>query len=320
MAQGSRGRKSSYHRKVKKRIRMLLLYLGETIVISCMFFFILCFGSKAGEENNWNDARDREVYFEGSEGQGAENIGEGIFDENAEEDILDESTGDVIRGGVNESVTEKRDEKDSYDYSAPVPESDMVDRSYFDDAVFIGDSRTMGLIYTMKLTNAVSFAEKGMMVDSVLLDPIVKRGNKKITVIEALKEMEFSKVYIMFGINETGWVYSEVFIQKYGEMIDAIREINPEAVIYVQEIMPVTHKVSDNHRYIKNRKIYEYNSLIRDMAEEKEIYLIDTAGAFATEDGSLPDDVAPDGIHLTKEYCEKWLEYLETHTVTGGES
>ena len=97
-------------------------------------------------------------------------------------------------------------------------------------------------------------------------------------------------------------------------------EINPEAVIYVQEIMPVTRKVSDSQRYIKNRKIYEYNSLIRDMAEEKEIYLIDTAGAFATEDGSLPDDVAPDGIHLTKEYCEKWLEYLETHTVTGGES
>lgn len=32
-------------------------------------------------------------------------------------------------------------------------------------------------------------------------------------------------------------------------------------------------------------------------------------------DGVLPDDAATDGIHLDKEYCEKWLSYLEEHTL-----
>ena len=36
-----------------------------------------------------------------------------------------------------------------YDFSSPVPESDPVDTSYFEDAAFIGDSRTDGfMIYS----------------------------------------------------------------------------------------------------------------------------------------------------------------------------
>ena len=52
------------------------------------------------------------------------------------------------------------------------------------------------------------------------------------------------------------------------------------------------------------------------MAEEKEVYFIDTGKAIAGQDGILPEDAAYDGIHLKKAYCEKWLEYLKTHTVS----
>lgn len=338
MVQGVRKRK-----KARRRCRFLFLFFGETAVVFLMFFTILCITSKAGDapgrqEGAVSAGRPEagEPVPEGrpeggepvSEGhpeagepvpEGRPEKGDGVTaDRPREEEIVSSGTSggqgntDAPGNAEGEAV-----EKDSYDYSMPVPESTAVDNSYFDDAVFIGDSRTEGLIMSMGLSNTVSYTCKGLMVDTLFTEPVVRKNSKKITVMDALKETDFAKIYIMLGINETGWEYSEVFIESYGKVIDAIREINPRAIIYVQEIMPVSQKVSSTHKYIKNDKIYEYNSLIRKMAEEKQIYLIDTAGAVAGEDGNLPADAATDGIHLKKEYCERWLEYLKTHTVTG---
>lgn len=147
----------------------------------------------------------------------------------------------------------------AYDFSAPVPESPAVEDSYFDDAVFIGDSRTEGLIINTGLSNATSYVYKGLMVDTVFTKSAVNQDGKKRSVMDAMKSTQFSKVYIMLGINETGWVYSQIFQSKYGDIIDGIREINPGAVIYIQGIIPVSSKVSSTHRYITNAKINEYN-------------------------------------------------------------
>lgn len=202
----------------------------------------------------------------------------------------------------------------AYDFSKPVPISNPVDAAYFDDAVFIGDSRTEGLFLNTGLSNATFLAHMGLMVDTVFTRPLFNVDGEKVSVIDALKAADFSKVYIMLGINETGWAYSSVFVQKYGELIDAIREMNPEAILYIQAIMPVSQTVSDSHSYIKNAKISTYNQLLQGLAEEKRVYYLDTAGAVAGEDGALPEDAAPDGIHLVRSYCEKWLDYLMGHT------
>ena len=154
------------------------------------------------------------------------------------------------------------------------------------------------------------------MVDTVFSEPVIHKNGQKLSVMDALKETTFSKVYIMFGVNETGWVYSRMFQEKYGEMIDTIREINPRAIIYIQAILPVSDKVSSTHSYITNKKIMEYNELLQSLAEEKQVYYLDTKSAVADKNGSLPENAAVDGIHLVKEYCGKWLEYLKLHTIT----
>ena len=77
----------------------------------------------------------------------------------------------------------------------------------------------------------------------------------------------------------------------------------------------VSNKVSSTHSYITNDRINEYNLLLQELAEEKQVYYIDTENAVASEDGSLPADAAADGIHLVKGYCEKWLDYLKTHSI-----
>jgi lysophospholipase L1-like esterase len=60
----------------------------------------------------------------------------------------------------------------------------------------------------------------------------------------------------------------------------------------------------------------EYNELLQSLAEEKQVYYLDTKSAVADKNGSLPENAAVDGIHLVKEYCGKWLEYLKLHTIT----
>lgn len=230
--------------------------------------------------------------------------------------------GDMI--AVNED-TEKSNKKKSkketvfphnYDFSKPVPESDAIGNEYFDDAVFIGDSRTEGMLLYTGLSNAVSYTHKGLMVDTVFTMPVINMDGEKISVMDALSRTDFNKVYIMLGINETGWPDQKVFIEKYRNMIDEIKAINSKATIYVQEILPVTDSVSKTHSYVKNEKINEYNELIRKMAEEKKIYYIDVGNAVSDSNGCLPEDAATDGIHLQKSYCEKWLEYLKRHIIT----
>ena len=110
---------------------------------------------------------------------------------------------------------------EAYHFDEPVPESDAVDDSYFDDAIFIGDSRT-----------------------------------EKLSIMDAIENSEpFSKAYIMLGINELGWAYEELFIEKYEQIIDTLREINPNVTIYVQSILPVTKEKSDNDSIYNNPKI-----------------------------------------------------------------
>lgn len=203
-----------------------------------------------------------------------------------------------------------------YDYKNPVPLSICVDEGYFDDAVFIGDSRTEGMILYTGLSNAMAYTNKGLTVESVFTKPVINLGGEKLSVMDSLRKTDFKKVYIMLGINETGWPYNEIFIEKYGEIIDEIKAMNPEAVIYVQEILPVTNSLSQSHSYVKNEKINEFNALIREMAAEKQIYYIDVKNAVVDEFGNLPEEAAIDGIHLQKTYCEKWLDYLKTHVVS----
>lgn len=211
--------------------------------------------------------------------------------------------------------TEPKPTLPPHDYSRPVAERDAVGTDYFDDAVFIGDSRTEGLMINTGLSNATFYASKGLMVDTVFTSPVVTHNGRQVSVMEALETTAFQKVYIMLGINETGWVSSDYFIEKYAAIIDEILSINPGAAVYIQSIPPVSDAVSQSHSYIRNEKIREYNDLLSKLAEEKRVYYLDIASAVAPS-GALPEDAAPDGIHLNKENCVKWLNFLKTHTVS----
>lgn len=205
-----------------------------------------------------------------------------------------------------------------YDYSQPVPESAQAPEDWFDDAVFIGDSRTDGLILYSGIKGADALSYKGLMV-SELEDKTVKFtiSGVKGTVMGELAKKDYQKVYIMLGINELGWYNDQGFYDTYAQEVDRVRELQPDAQIYLQSLLPVTAEKSSSHAYFTNENVDRYNALIQQLAEEKQVYYLDVASVFRDENGALPADYSTDGIHLKRDYYKLWLEYLQNHVVEG---
>lgn len=202
-----------------------------------------------------------------------------------------------------------------YDFMCPVPLSEPVDLSYFDDALFIGNSQTEGFMLYSGLGDVTAFTDRGLKVDSVFTKKNIQTPNGKVPIMTAFaKETGYTKVYLLFGINELGWAYSNLFIEDYGKVIDEIRRSNPDVTLYIQSILPVSlDKSTSNDLYTKEH-IDAFNVLIQQLAFDKQAYFIDMNDALADSEGYLPEGSSFDGIHLKKPYCEKWLTYLQTHT------
>lgn len=186
----------------------------------------------------------------------------------------------------------------------------------FDETVaFIGDSRTQGLIVYNGLTKVQNYSYIGLMVDTAMSKKIIKTNNgEEITLLQDMKSKNIRTVYIMLGVNELGWSYPEVFKLKYKELIDEIRKIKPECNIYVQSILPVTKSRDQTDKIFNNRRIDMYNKLIKEVANEKQVTYLNVSKAIENSDGYLPESASPDGIHISKSYCEKWLNYLKNNS------
>ena len=184
---------------------------------------------------------------------------------------------------------------------------------WFDDAVFVGDSRTQGLENYDGLGNASYYAVKGLMVNTAYTKAALVVNGKKETVMQALSAKKFGKVYIMLGINELGWSSMQKFVDDYAQLVADAHKDQPGAKIYLQSILPVSAKKSASDAVYNNKKIGQYNQAIEKIAREKGAVYLNVAEAVSDASGALPQAASTDGVHLNAAYCAKWCEYLKTH-------
>ena len=211
------------------------------------------------------------------------------------------------------------EELEAYDFSQPVPEREPVDNSYFEDAVFIGDSRTDGFMLYSGIGCGTNLTSNGLSIFEVTEKKAFTIDGTKYTLLDALGRQQYGKVYISLGINELGYYDDQGFYEAYCQTIDLIRQCQPHAVIYIQGLIPLNEDViaqTGGASYLKNDHLLIYNDLMKQVAEEKQVAFLDLNPYFAGEDGQLPAEASTDGIHLRKAYCEQWLEYLKAHTVS----
>ena len=190
-----------------------------------------------------------------------------------------------------------------------------VNDYYFTDAIFIGDSRTVGLyeyggfgemstfmareslsVYSMWKTSMTCHTYDGPDVYTTLLDQ--------------LQKVRYAKIYLSLGVNELGFPTSREFYQKYREAVAVIRQLQPDAIIYIQGIMHVSKSRSSSDGIFNNKLIVERNTAIASLANGHDIFYIDMNSEICDEDGNIPADITFDGVHLYARGYTLWHEFL----------
>ena len=225
-------------------------------------------------------------------------------------------------GGGGGDTEDQGQEEDAASANRPapaanaVPQSEKVGNSYFNDAIFFGDSVSSGITLYKVGGNPDTVAVLGLRPDTINSDELIATPEGNQTVLEAAQKYgEKKKVYIMLGLNGL-WMEESNFVQGYQTFIGSVKERYPGATIYLQSILPVTEKAKENYPDADNETIRRFNGLIQSLARNNGIHYLDVASALMDDNGDLPAAASPfDGVHLTAEYYALWFEYLKTHTV-----
>lgn len=204
-----------------------------------------------------------------------------------------------------------------------VPEGEARDQSWFSDAVFIGDSRMNGFQLYGDVTEGKFLTSTGLSIYKVADgEKLIRWGEEKISILEALKKGTYGKVYLAMGVNELGYYDPQGFAETFGKVIDRVREIQPGADVYVMTIIPVSTDMCKQYKqpsYVNNTLVEQYNEALVGMAKEKDVYLVNVAEALMDETGEVPEELSADGVHFQKEGYVRWRDYLLCHTGAGKE-
>lgn len=284
-----------------KKIRKTILIVVLAIIV--IIGIILLLNSKSENTNSTN------------------NINADVEENNEEnivnQEIINNQTENTnIQNEIINTESESTGSKNNSDEPGTSKETGANENLIFDETVaFIGDSRTQGFLMYTGLKDVVDYTYIGLMVDTAVTKKFVKTSTgEEVTLLEDMKNRNIQKVYIMLGINELGWSYSQVFVNDYAELIRKIKEIKPNCEIYLQSIIPVTKEKSDSDDIYNNTKIAEYNRLIKDLAARENVKYLDVKSAVVDSGGNLPSSASTDGIHINKTYCLKWLDYIKNNS------
>lgn len=221
---------------------------------------------------------------------------------------------------VTVSQTESTTAEPTTAPSTSEPSQQSADPNALSKALFIGDSRTVGLREYAGLDNADFFATVGMSVFNAQKDRISVPKVGKVTLNELLSNKKYDKIYVMLGINELGYSFDSI-TSKYGELINFIKEKQPNATIIVQANLHVSKSRSDSDKVINNTAINRLNSELSKLADGKKVYYIDANPVFDDADGNLSADKTQDNAHLLAKYYAQWGEWIcrKTSEIIKGE-
>lgn len=168
------------------------------------------------------------------------------------------------------------------------------------DVCFFGNSITAGSSFQEYFPNT-KICNLGYPGDG--LDGMLFR-------VKQIKAVNPKKVFLMAGINGLYSQPIQVFEEKYKALVKGIKKECPTATIYLQSILPVNNNVSKNH--CSNDKIVKANEIIKKIAKENSLTYLDIHKLYL-KNGEMDKNVTKDGIHLKKEYYNKWAIYLEPY-------
>lgn len=197
--------------------------------------------------------------------------------------------------------------------------------SYFNDAIFIGDSVTLKLkLYCMKQANkgnypigspffftSGSFSWANSLWSTSQSDsvhPIIDGKKRKIS--EAISITNSKKAFIMLGMNDIGAYGIDKSVSNVRKVIDEIQATTPDVQIFIQSVTPMTKE--KERTTLNNENIKLFNQKLEELCESKNCRYVDINTVMGGEYLKAEFCSDPDGmgIHFTDKACGIWCDRL----------
>lgn len=226
-------------------------------------------------------------------------------DTNPTENISVPENTDTVTPDTTSSVTEEM----TTEPLQPAPVFVKSDPSYFDDALFIGDSRTVGIYEYGTLKNADYFCSVGLA--SYKIDSEYVNG---CSIYDVLSAENYGKVYVMLGINEVGNDF-DYTMNSFVKLMNTIKEYQPDAIIYIMGNLHVTYNRQLQGDTINNENINNLNYAMSELTDGQKVFYLDVNEIFDDADGNLMSECSNDGVHVLAKYYQTWCDWLCLNTI-----
>lgn len=290
--------------KNAKKLLYMILFLFLTVIFQIGFILKL---NRLEKQANQKITllKNASVYGNSGKDKDIENPKkDNVPNENEEETTFDNNENN----GTDAPQILKSQLNDYSDIDTILSEENL--KNIFGNSMFIGDSRTESL---RKFTQIGSFADfccdVGVNITKLVTNTFFVQ-NENITIYDAVSKHSYDKLFISIGYNELGWKYEDTFIEKYSALIDELKRLSPDSEIFVQSILCITNDSAAANEMENNERIRLYNSKIAELCALKNVHYIDLNPDFTNADGFLMSDATTDGIHLTSEYCKRYVYKL----------
>ena len=198
--------------------------------------------------------------------------------------------------------------------------------SWFDDAVFVGDSISLKLTgYVSKMRQSdpsflgkAQFLTAGSLgsgnalwdVSSESVHPLYQ--GTKMRLEDSIAACGAKKLYILLGMNDVGMYGIDGSVANMETLLKLILEKTPDLQIFVQSATPI-HK-GNELKVLNNANLVIYNQGLQEMCQRNGWHYVDVASVLRDADGYLPDAYCSDasgmGMHFTDQACQAWIDYL----------
>ncbi len=190
-----------------------------------------------------------------------------------------------------------------------------VDNDYFSNACFIGDSRMEGLYFYGDLKEADFVYKPGVTVYDIMNNKLSMNGGGSYRLTDVLAKKQYAQIYMMVGVNELGDKNPDEYAKAYSNDIETIRQLQPDAVIFIIGMMHVTTQYSDSSDVFNNDNIDARNTAAAAIANGRDIFYLDMNECVDDGAGGVIGDYSYDGVHLKAEYYKLWTEWMKAHGI-----
>lgn len=190
------------------------------------------------------------------------------------------------------------------------------DESFFDDALFIGDSRMVSSAYYARLGKADYFTDVGMNVFQMFSVTASDDNFDATDLTTLLQNRTYKKIFIMLGINECGYPMSSL-LSAYQEDIDTLKRLQPDATIYLLKVYGVSRSVAESASYFSPQRLQEVNDGIAGLSDGKKVHCLDASHLYCDDEGYMKEEYTSDGIHPYAKDAALFAQWL-CQQISGG--